>query len=77
VGSLARVKRMGDGVEIIVQIRAPSPDTHEDVPEYYTSECDIGGRSLEQFDSGEVVEDVMRTAVREVVAEWTEDCGHD
>ena len=64
---------MSDGIEIAVQIRAPGPDGHEDVPIYYTSEYEIGEASLEQFDSGHVVEDVMKNAVREVVAEWSND----
>jgi len=68
---------MSDGIEIAVQIRAPDPTTHEDVPTYYTSEHDISESSLEQFNAGRVVEDVMQNAVREVVAEWTEDCSHE
>lgn len=68
---------MSNGIEIVVQIRAPDPNTHEDVPIYYTSEHDISESSLKQFDSGRMVEDVMQNAVREVVAEWTEDCSHE
>lgn len=64
---------MSDGIEIAVQISAPGPDPHEDVPIYYTSEYDISEASLNQFNAPRVVEDTMRNAVREVVAEWSED----
>lgn len=64
---------MGDGIEIAVQIRASDPNTHEDVPTYYTSEHDINESSLNQFDAPRMVEDVMQNAVREVVAEWSEE----
>jgi len=65
---------MSNGIEIIVQIRAPGPNPHEDVPIYHTSECAISESSLNQFDAPQMVEDVMQNAVREVVAEWSE--GH-
>lgn len=64
---------MTEGIDIVVQIRAPDPNTYEDVPAYYTAECTISESSLDQFDSRKVVEDVMRNAVREVVAEWKVD----
>jgi len=64
---------MSDGIAIAVQIRAPDPTTNEDVPTYYTSEHDISESSLNQFDAPRMVEDVMQNAVREVVAEWSEE----
>lgn len=62
---------MSDGIEIAVQIRAPGPDPHEDVPIYYTSEYEIEESSLELY-SERIVEDVMKMAIRNVIADYME-----
>jgi len=63
---------MSDGIEIAVQIRAPGPDPHKDVPVYYTSEYEIEESSLELY-SERLVRDVMEMATQDVIADYVED----
>jgi hypothetical protein len=62
---------MSDGIEIAVQIRTRDTETVKDLPTYYTATNGLGQDFLDEYDSEQVVEEVMRTAVREVVAEWS------
>jgi hypothetical protein len=68
---------MSDGVEIAVQIRARDTETVEDLPTYFTAEQSVSGPELEQFDAEKVVDETMKTAVREAVAEWAEEYDHE
>jgi len=64
---------MSDGIEIAVQIRARDTETKKDLPTYFTAEQSLSDSELERFDAGQVVDETMKTAVREAVAEWAEE----
>lgn len=64
---------MSNGIEIAVQIRARDTETVKNLPTYYTSTSGLRQSLLDEYDSEQVVEEVMKMTVREVIAEWSEE----
>lgn len=62
-----------NGIEIAVQIRAPTPDQNQDVPAYYTRTNELSQACLDEYASDRVVELAMETTAREVIAEYLEE----
>ena len=68
---------MSNGIEIAVQIRAKGTETEKDLPTYFTATTQLDASMLEAFDCEQMATTAIDFAVREVVAEWAEECADD